>query len=366
MNRLALILLAAAALAGCGDLGIGNGSGSLAVSPVLDSVFVGDRTGAHQVIYVDAQGTVQPSGPVTWASSDTTLALVNANGVVTGVRRGAALITATAQGLTGGGLVVVSDTLDITLQMDTVYVLPGDTLTVPVVVLKRNPVPPAKVWFSAPANAEFSIDSASGRITAVAVGGPDRYIAHANALADTGAVYVMSLTDTTGGKMFFSVGGTVISHVGAPAGAVNYVATGGHLAFQLQAVYNPTGNTSQIVQITLPDSLTAADSNTAFTIDSLNPNEDRPGVGGSAAVCSPPRAWALWEAQSRRIFAYSRPGGALGITRIITIPNGQAVSGRFRYIAQRTDPSLQGDPLGALLITGSFVVPLVRSTTVCR
>jgi hypothetical protein len=364
MNRSALILLGAAALAACGDLGIGNGTGSLAVSPVLDSVFVGDRSAAHHVTYVDAQGNVQPSGPVTWASSDTTLAQVNANGVVTGVKRGAVLITATAQGLTAGSLMVVSDTLDITLQMDTVYVLPGDTLTVPVVVLKRNPNPAATVWFNAPNQSEFSIDSASGRITALAAGGPARYIVHANTLADTGAVYVMSLTDTTGGKMFFSVAGTVISHVGGSAGAANYVATGGHLAFQLRASYNPTGNTAQIVQITLLDSLTAADSNTVFSIDSLNPLEDTPGVGGSAAVCSPPRAWALWEAQSRRIFSYSRPGGTLGVTQVVTIPNGQAVSGRFRIRTQRTD--LQSDPLGALLITGSFVVPLVRSTSVCR
>ena len=364
MNRPAILLLGAAALAGCGDLGIGNGAGSLAVSPVLDSVFVGDRTGAHQVTFVDAQGNVQPSGPVTWASSDTTLAQVNSNGVVTGVRRGAVLITATAQGLTGGALVVVSDTLDITLQMDTVYVLPGDTLTVPVVVLQRNPVPPAKKWFNAPPNSAFTIDSATGRITATAVGGPEPYIVHANALADTGAVYVMSLSDTTGGKMFFSVGGTVISHVGGPAGAANYVATGGNLAFQLQATYNPTGNTAQIVQITLLDSLAATDSNSTFAIDSLNPLEDHAGVGGSAAVCSPPRPWALWEAQSRRIFGYSRPGGALGITQIVTIPNGQAVSGRFHFTAQRTD--LPGDPLGALLVTGSFVVPLVRSTSICH
>src|SRR2546430_12699304 len=42
-------------------------------------------------------------------------------------------------------------------------------------------------------------------------GGPSRYIVHADSLADTGAVYVMSLSDTTGGKMFFSVGGTVRS-----------------------------------------------------------------------------------------------------------------------------------------------------------
>jgi len=40
------------------------------------------------------------------------------------------------------------------------------------------------------------------------------------------------------------------------------------------------------------------------------------------------------------------------------------VSGYFRITTQRGD--LYTDPLGTLSITGSFVVPLVTSTTVCR
>src|SRR5207247_9845974 len=110
-----------------------------------------------------------------------------------------------------GALIIVSDTIDITLPLDTVCLLPGDALSVPVTVLKRTPVPAAAVWFTAPSNAQFSIDSLSGRITATATpGGPSRYIVHADSLADTGAVYVMSLSDTPGGKMFLSVGGAVV------------------------------------------------------------------------------------------------------------------------------------------------------------
>src|SRR5256886_7237288 len=69
--------------------------------------------------------------------------------------------------------------------LDTVYVMPNDTLTVPVVAIKRSS-PPAVVSFEAPSNPAYSID-ARGKITALAAGGPFPYIVHADALADTGA-----------------------------------------------------------------------------------------------------------------------------------------------------------------------------------
>jgi hypothetical protein len=357
MNRSTLALLATTTFAACVDLSVPHGAASLGVTPVLDSVYVGDRTLAHRATYIDEHGNPQPPGPVAWTSTDTTIAKIDAQtGAVTGRKRGAVVITAQAQGVTGSAFVVVSDTLD------TVFVLPGDTLSVSVTVLKRNASPPAAVWFTAPNNPQFTIDSATGRITAAAAGGPSRYVVHADSLADTGAVYVMSLSDTTGGKMFFSVGGTVITHVSGPAVAVNYRSSSGKLAFQLRGKYAPLGSTLQLLEITLPDSVISAD--TTFAIDSLSPGEDLDAVAGPVAICTPPRSWAFWTAQNRGILGYSRRGGTLGVTRIVTVPNGQAVSGSFRFTAQRTE--LYTDPLGALSITGSFVAPLVRSTTVCH
>ena len=363
MNRSSLVLLGAAALAACVDLGVPHGVPALSIQPVLDSVFVGDRTLAHRVTYFDENGNIQPAGTVVWTSTDTTIATINAQtGAVTGVKRGSVVITASAHGTPGGAFIVVSDTLDITLHLDTMYLLPGDTLSVPVTVLKRTPVPAAAVWFTAPSNAQFSIDSATGRISATTTpGGPSRYIVHAASLADTGAVYVMSLSDTTGGKMFFSIGGTVITHVGGPAVAVNYRATSGKLAFQLLGRYAPSGDTLQFVEITLPDSVIRGD--TTFAIDSLNSSEDQRNASGFVAECSPPRPWAFWSA-TNRIVSYSRPGGTLGALRIVSIPHGQALSGHFRFTAQRRD--LYTDPLGELSIIGSFVAPLVTRTTVCH
>ena len=54
-----------------------------------------------------------------------------------------------------------------TLLLDTVYVMPGDSLDVPVVVLKSS-APSPVVWFEAPAsNGVYTIDSVTGRLTDV-------------------------------------------------------------------------------------------------------------------------------------------------------------------------------------------------------
>jgi len=359
MTRPALALLCAAALGACGNLGEARNGGYLGVSPLLDSLFVGDQALPHQVTFIDSHGNPAPTGTVVWSSLDKSIAEIDATGRVTALKRGAVLILAQAQGLTAGALVVVSDPLDITLLLDTVYVMPNDTLTVPVVVLRQSGPPPV-ASFEAPTNPAFTID-ASGKIQAIAAGGPFRYIVHADALADTGAVQVVSLTDTTGGKFFYSVGGTAISHVGGTVQALNYGANNGGQAFQLRATYPSAASPTQVVQIIFPDPVMDPG---LYVIDSLNPAEDTSSSVARPAVCSPPRPWAFWTARLAGISAYSRRGGELGVTQIVTVKDGQAISGHFTYTAQRTD--YYTDPLALLSIHGSFVAPLVPSTTVCR
>ena len=358
MTRPALALLCGAALGACGNLGDVRTGGYLGVSPLLDSLFVGEQALPHQVTFIDTHGNPAPTGTVVWSSLDNSIAEIDATGRVTARKRGAVLILAQAQGLTAGALVVVSDPLDITLLLDTVYVMPNDTFTVPVVVLKQSS-PPAVVSFEAPRNPAYSIDE-SGKITALAAGGPFPYIVHADALADTGAVQVVSLTDTTGGKFFYSVRGTAISHVGGPVRAMNYVADNGGQAFQLRATYPSAASASQVVQVIFPDPVIDPG---LYVIDSLNPAEDVASSVAPPAICSAPRPWAYWVAPAARIDAYSRPFGELGITQIVTVQHGQAISGHFTYSAQRTQ--YYTDPLALLSIQGSFVAPLVASTTVC-
>jgi len=355
-------LLCALAVAACQDLS-SKPTPYMLLNPVLDSLVVGDQSPPPSVTYYDGQGGSLTPAPseVTWSSTDTTILAVNSTtGRMTARQRGTAVIFATARGVQGIALIVVSNTLDLTLLTDTIYLMPNDTFTVPVAVLKQT-APPPVVWYVAPTNAVFTVDSATGLVTAVATGGPIPYIVHADTIADTGAVSVLSLADTTGGMFFFSVLGTAITHVGGPIRAVNYSRSNGRLAFRLRGTYAPSGTTQQVVQITLPDSVIRVGS---YAIDSLSPAEAVLGFTQPAVICDPPRAWALWSAQTPSITGYSRRGGRLGITQLTTFANGQAISGRFFYLAQRTD--LYSDPLGVLTVQGTFVAPLVTDRTACK
>src|SRR6266566_4036526 len=82
--------LLAAVVYGCGDNtpDVGPSAGLLAVTPL----FAGVDQGTTQQLSASLNGTVVP---VTWATSDATVATVSANGVVTGVAPGKVAITAT-------------------------------------------------------------------------------------------------------------------------------------------------------------------------------------------------------------------------------------------------------------------------------
>jgi len=334
------------------------------LNPVLDSLFVGDQSPPPAVTYYDGQGGSFTPAPtqITWGSSDASTISVNSStGTITGLKRGPAVITALVQGTQGIALIVVSNTLDLTLLTDTIYLMPGDTFTVPVAVQKKHspPDPPPVVSYEAPSNAVYGMDPGSGLITALAAGGPVQYIVHADTIAASGGVYVIA---DTGGKFFYSVLGTAITHVGGAIGAVNYSRSNGKLAFRLRGTFAPSGTTQQVVQITLPDSILGPGT---YPIDSLGPVEAPIGFGQPAAICTPPRPWALWTAQSPPITAFSRQdAGELDITQLDTVASGVRISGRFLYLAQRTD--LYSDPLGLLTVRGTFVAPLVTDRTACK
>ncbi len=356
------LLVCVLAAAACQDL-TNKPSPYVLLNPVLDSLFVGDQSPPPVVTYYDGKGgSFNPTpSQVTWSSADTTISINSATGRITGLKRGTAIITADVQGTPGIALIVVSNTLDLTLLADTIYLMPGDTFTVPRAVQKKNspPDPPPVISYEAPSNAVYSMDPASGLITALAAGGPVQYIVHADTIAARGGVYVVA---DTGGKFFFSVLGTAITHVGGGIRGVNYTRSNGKLAFRLRGIYPWSGTTQQVVQITLPDSILGPG---PYPIDSLGPAEAAIGFGQPAAICAPPRPWALWSAQSPAITAFSRQdAGELDITRLDTVASGVRISGRFLYLAQRTD--LYSDPLGILTVRGTFVAPLVTDRTNCQ
>lgn len=362
MHRPRLVPLALTGLAlaaACGDNGPG-GSPRVVVAPILDSLFVGDTAPARTARYFDASGDSQATGPVRWFSSAPSIFTVDSvSGVIVGVGRGAAVLSARANGVTGTALLVGSRVLDLSLLLDTVYLMAGDTFTVPVSVRDKDGSPPP-VWFTPVSSGVLTIDSATGRITAIAASGPVQFTAHADSVSASGSVEVVALTDTVGGKGSFSVLGTVIRRARAGARAVNYRRQGDTATFRVSLPVVSSGVAIENIVITLRDSV-AAPANAA--IDSISLNEAF--GAGSDFVCRPARGWAIWSVLSNPpLRGLSRRGGSIAITRVATIAHGLAVSGRFSFTGQRSD--LYDDPLGRLPVRGTFVAPVIADNRPCR
>lgn len=359
-RRRAALAVAGLALTGggaCGDNG-GPGIGpQVVIAPILDSLFVGDTLAARTARYFDASGDSQATGPVRWFSSaPTVLSVDSVTGVIAGVGPGAAVLSARANGITGAALLVVSRLLDLSLLLDTIYLMPGDTLTVPVSVRDQDGVPPP-VSFTAAANAVFTINAA-GLITATAAGGPLPFTAHADTVSATGVVEVVQLTDTVGGKGAFTILGTAIRRARAAARAVTYRRQGDTATFRIALnVVGGGGSTVENVVITLRDSVVIPRQD---AVDSISLTEAF--GSNSDFLCRPKRSYGVWSIQTQPpLTALSRHGGTIAITQVVTVPHGRAVSGRFSFTAQRVD--YYGDPLAALPIRGTFVAPVIADNS---
>jgi len=360
MKRLASLGLVVAAAA-C-NVGEPPSLTRLVLSPVLDSIFVGDSASARIALYYDDRGTLV--GPVvpTWASSAPSVVGVDATtGKIAGLARGFAVLTAVYRQAQGQALVVASRPLELSLLLDTVYLMAGDQVTVPVEVKKKGGgAPPA--WFSAPANAVFSIDSATGLVTGASAGGPLRFYAHADVLVDSGAVEVVDLTDTVGGKSYYTLLGTYLRRTSSGTRAVNYARTGDTLTFRLRDFITVQGVTVEAILLTSRDSVTQPDT---IVVDSMSPEQAFDRSAGFDPICHPLSNWALWSTRAAAVpvSALSRQGGTLVINQVRTIPNGQAVSGWFSFVAQRVDG--YDDPIWALPVRGTFVAPLITDRSPC-
>ena len=350
----------------------------LTVTPILDSLFVGDSLAPRAVTLYDENLNAKNPGPVTWTVDPDTIATVDAAGEIHGLKKGAAVLTAHAAGFTAPALVIVSRRLDLALLMDTVYLMPRDTFTIPLAIKKKDAAALDTVWFdSSPSRAVYTIDTASGLVTAIATSGYIPYVAHvktsADAMADTGMVRVMQLTDTTGGRFYMTIVGTAIRHEGGPARAMNYTQLNyTKQAFRLVDSLITDMTLYDKLYITLPHSVT--DTLTA-NIDPITPDEARPSGGQLDPFCNPPRPWGLWlnipfrpvpgiEALSHQRTDTSAHAGQLSITQYVPVPGGYAISGRYLFTAQRLD--LYSDTLGLLTIRGTFVMPLVLNDALCQ
>jgi len=365
MKRILVWTAFSAVLLACGlDVGPLT-TPQIVLTPVLDTVYLGDQLVKRQVTFLDAHGNVQNPGPVTWSTKDTSIITVDAaTGKITGRAPGNAVLLADAQGAEGFAVIVVSPLLNVTMLIDTLLAQPGDTFTIPVDVRHEAPGTPT-VWFSADANAAFTVDSATGLVTANAAGGPFRVVAHAalspDTVSDGGTVEVLQLTDTTGGGGYYTIFGTVQRARRVTVRGSIYARPGGAPTFRLmfQTISGPTTEEELDILLGTPP----ADAR-VIAVDSISVSE-APG-GTVDPFCQPPRNWSAWFTliNSARLVALSRSGGNITISQVTTVPHGLVMSGHFYLPEQRTDR--YDDPTGVLPIHGSFVAPVINDPTPCR
>jgi len=360
MKRLASLVLAVAA-AGC-NVGEPPSLARLVLSPVLDSIFVGDSAPTRIALYYDDRGALV--GPVTptWTSSAPGKVGVDATtGKIAGLARGFAVITALYRNVPGQALVVASRPLELSLLLDTLYLMAGDTFFVPVEVKVKTGTPPA-AWFKGLTPSVFTIDSATGRVVAVSQGGPLTFYVHADSLVDSGTVEVVNLTDTVGGKSYYTVLGTYLRRTTTGSRAVNYARAGDTLTFRLSDFITVQGVTVEFMLLTSRDAVTQRGT---IVVDSISLDQAFNRAAGFDPFCHPLSNWGLWSSRAvpPGVSALSRQGGTLVINQVQTITNGQAVSGWFSFVAQRVDG--YDDPIWALPIRGTFVAPLITDRSPC-
>lgn len=328
------------------------------VLPLVDTLFPGDSLSARGATYYDAAGNVRAGTPA-WSSSAPGVATVNAaSGVIHAVGAGSAVISATINGTTGQGLVIVTAPLSLTLLQDTIVLLPQDSLVIPAAVRRQGGSAPAP-WFKTATVGLFSIDSATGWVVGIATSAALPFTAHADSVTVPGTIQVLSPGDTTGGKAGYTVFGSVTADRRATARAENYTRSGGTPTFRL-ALKVAIGNvTVESVNLTALTAVTAPDS---IPLDSLSVAEAQ----GTAFICQPQRSVGLWtlNGSNTTILAVSRPGGYIKIRKIMPVTGGSVISGSFYFLAQRAD--YYGDPSGVLTVQGNFVAPLIQNTTTCH
>ena len=99
-NGTATITATAGPVSGSATVRVAQEVSAVAVTPDTATVLEGDTLRLTSTAS-DANGQVVTGAEFVWASGDTTVAVVNASGLVTGVGAGEAQVTATAAGVTG-------------------------------------------------------------------------------------------------------------------------------------------------------------------------------------------------------------------------------------------------------------------------
>ena len=241
MRRFCLVVIGGLAVSACGGGGDG-GNGPPTVTAVIVS---GDSTvvlaGTRQLTATAMSGATPVTSGITflWASGDTTKATVSGTGIVTGVRRGTAAISAVA--LLNGVLTNVIGTHSIRTRIGSIAITPtnpqlssfGDTVLLTAEARDALNAPVAGVTFTwrtrTPAVAEVTPRANTAQADAVAIGnGSARVLATGDGVSDSVSVTVRqvatTLSLTPASATLHSVGATLMATITANDARGNPVA----------------------------------------------------------------------------------------------------------------------------------------------
>ena len=161
--------------------GEASGSAAVTVAQVVSSVTVapaeanfgalGDTLRLAAQAF-DANGHAVAGAEFSWESSDSTVATVDASGLVTTMARGSVTITATSGSVSGSAVVSVAQVVrTVAVTPDTATVVEGDTLRIAATATDANGQAVAEVQFAwASGDTAVAVVDASGLVTGVGTG----------------------------------------------------------------------------------------------------------------------------------------------------------------------------------------------------
>ena len=319
------------------------------LTPAVDTVLVGQQSTSLVARVFNAGDKEIPDPTIRWSSTETSVAVVDtATGAIRGVRAGSTEVIARAGLVADTAEILVVNVLEVQLALDTILLAPGDTFTVVATIRSfdgSNPPPPV---FRGGVPSVATIDSVTGLVTALGPGSAP-FSATVDTVSATGRVSVFQITDTVFGALHASFEGSIQTQFMFSARAFNHPNDVGGTMFQVAA-----STADELLALVFLDSLT---SSTTRTVGTLTPADIGPTTD---PICRPTTSFGYFRQAPTGITALSIEGGTLYARLLGPVPAGQALSGRFDLMLQRTD--IDGEA-GQARLRGTFVVPLVSLTS---
>jgi trimeric autotransporter adhesin len=336
--------------------------GSVTVSPTTKSLLV-TQTLALSVTVKDSTGAVVTNRPVTWTSSDASVATVSTTGVVTAVGAGSATITATSETKSGTCAVTVSlvpvSTVVVQPARDTMFTSATLQLTA-VTKDSAGDVLSGRTVTWTTSNAAVATVSSAGLVSATSAGGSATITATSEGKSGTASITVFVPIATI---TLVPATQTVVAGESTPFTATAKDASGNVLAGRVfswsssipavasvSTTGNATGTGVGVTTITATAPLEGKSGSATLTVNAgsvtLTPSPDSAYIGQTATLTATardksgnpvPAPGFAWSSSAPAVATVSQAGVvtpvAAGSTNIVATLTGQSAQVVFKSLA---------------------------------